>query len=137
MDFPKRGEIYLVNFDPTIGHETKKVRPALIISNNINNEYSPVITVIPLSSNVTRVYPFEVFVPSDIGLEKDSKIMVNQIMTVDKERVGKKLSPIPREIIKKVEGAIKLHFDMEEAGEIEENQDTWDTAGPGETGDET
>ena len=50
MVYPKKGEIYLVNFDPTIGHEVKKKRPALIISNNIHNQYSPLITVAPLSS---------------------------------------------------------------------------------------
>ena len=137
MDFPRRGEIYLVNFAPTIGHETKKVRPALIISNNINNEYSPVITVIPLSSNVKRVYPFEVFVPANTGFEKDSKIMANQIRTVDKERLGKKLSAVSGEIIDEVEAAIKLHLDMEETGKIEETEETKDIEEPGETGDET
>jgi mRNA interferase MazF len=139
MDFPRRGEIYLVNFDPTIGHETKKARPALIITNDINNEYSPVVTVIPLSGNVKRVYPFEVFLPSGSGLEKDSKIMVNQIRTVDKKRIGKKLSTVSvsREIIKEVETAMKLHFDMEETGEIEENEKTEDTEEAEETEDET
>jgi mRNA interferase MazF len=137
MDFPKRSEIYMVNFDPTIGHEVKKARPALIITNNINNEYSPVITVIPLSGNVKRVYPFEVFVPAKTGLEKDSKIMVNQIRTVDKKRLGKKLSTVTGEIIKKVEAAIKLHFDMEETGEIEETEETEDTDEPGEKENET
>ncbi|MCP5106034.1 MAG: type II toxin-antitoxin system PemK/MazF family toxin [bacterium] len=57
MGFPKRGEIYLVNFDPTIGHEVKKARPAVVITNNINNEYSPVLTVIPLSGNVKKGRP--------------------------------------------------------------------------------
>ena len=115
MEFPKRGDIYLVNFDPTVGHEVKKSRPAVIITNDINNEYSPVLTVIPLSSNITRVYPFEVLVPadSDRGLNKESKIMVNQIRTVDKKRLIKKLSTVSREIIRKVEAAIRLHFDME------------------------
>ncbi len=57
MAYPKRGKIYLVNFDPTIGHEVKKKRPALIISNNIHNQYSPLVTVAPLSSNASKVYP--------------------------------------------------------------------------------
>ena len=66
MDFPRCGEIYPVNFDPTIGHETKKARPALIITNDINNEYSPVVTVIPLSGNViyelTKDFPkYEIY----------------------------------------------------------------------------
>ncbi len=113
MAYPKRGDIYLVNFDPTIGHEVKKSRPAVIITNNINNEYSPVLTVIPLSSNTTRVYPFDVVIPVGNGVDYESKIMVNQIRTVDKKRLFKKLSSVPPEIIKKVEAAIRLHFDME------------------------
>lgn len=98
---------------PTIGHEIKKSRPALVITNNINNEYSSVLTVIPLSSNTSKIYPFEVLLPSGNGLEKDSKIMVNQIRTIDKIRLIKKLSTVSRGILKKVESAIKLHFDME------------------------
>ena len=113
MGFPERGEVYLVNFDPTIGHEVKKARPAVVITNNINNEYSPVLTVIPLSGNIKKVYPFDVFVSAGGGLDKDSKIMVNQIRTVDKKRLLKKLSMVSGEIIKKIEAAIRLHFDME------------------------
>lgn len=113
MDFPRRGDIYLVNFDPTIGHEVKKSRPALIITNDINNEYSPVLTVIPLSSNISKVYPFDVLLPIGKGLDKGSKIMVNQIRTVDKTRLLKKLSTVSRDILRKVESAIRLHFDME------------------------
>lgn len=63
MGYPKKGEIYLVNFDPTIGSEVKKKRPALILSNDIHNQYSPLVTVAPLSSNTNKVYPFEVYVP--------------------------------------------------------------------------
>ncbi len=55
MGYPKKGEIYLVNFDPTVGHEAKKKRPALILSNNIHNQYSPLVTVAPLSSNINKV----------------------------------------------------------------------------------
>ena len=77
MEYPKKGEIYLVNFDPTIGHEVKKKRPALIISNDIHNQYSPLVTVAPLSSNVDRVFPFEVYIPKGIAnLDKDSKVMI-------------------------------------------------------------
>lgn len=57
MAYPKKGEIYLVNFDPTIGHEVKKKRPAVIISNDIHNQFSPLVTVAPLSSNINKVYP--------------------------------------------------------------------------------
>jgi len=55
MGYPKKGEIYLVNFDPTIGHEVKKKRSARILSNNIHNQYSPLVTVAPLSSNTNKI----------------------------------------------------------------------------------
>ncbi len=113
MDFPKRGEIYLVNFDPTVGAEVKKARPAVIITNNLNNMHSPVLTVIPLSSNVKRIFPFEVFMSAQEGLDKDSKILVNQIRTVDKKRLIKKLTFTSPSILKKIEKAIKLHFGMD------------------------
>ncbi len=113
MEYPERGAIYLVNFDQTIGHDVNKARPAVIITNNINNEYSPVLTVIPLSSNTTRVYPFEVVLPAGNGLENESKIMVNQIRTVHKKRLIKKMATVSDDIMKKIEAAIRLHFDME------------------------
>jgi mRNA interferase MazF len=113
MEYPERGAIYLINFDPTIGPEVKKSRPAVIITNNINNEYSPVLTVIPLSSNTTRVYPFEVVLPAGNGLDNESKMMVNQIRTVDKKRLIKKMSTVSDDIMKKIEATIRLHFDME------------------------
>jgi len=113
MEYPKKGDIYLVNFDPTIGHEVKKSRPAVVITNDINNEYSQILTVIPLSSNTTRVYPFEVLIPAGKWVDTESKVMVNQIRSIDKKRLIKKLSSVPSEVIKKIEAAIRLHFDME------------------------
>ncbi|WP_203249632.1 MULTISPECIES: type II toxin-antitoxin system PemK/MazF family toxin [Cysteiniphilum] len=70
----KRGEIYFMNLDPTVGQEIRKTRPVVIVSNNANNKVSATITVIPITSNVTKVYPFEVFIAtSESGLTKDSK----------------------------------------------------------------
>jgi mRNA interferase MazF len=60
----RRGEIFLVNFDPTIGSEAKKTRPAVVVSNDINNAHSPIVSISPITSNVTRVYSFEVEVPA-------------------------------------------------------------------------
>jgi len=57
--FPKRGEIYWVNLDPTIGSETKKTRPAVIISNDIGNETSKIVILAPITSKVKNIYPFE------------------------------------------------------------------------------
>jgi mRNA-degrading endonuclease toxin of MazEF toxin-antitoxin module len=64
----RRGEIFLVNFDPTIGSEAKKTRPAVVVSNDINNAHSPIVSISPITSNVTRVYSFEVEVPSGTAL---------------------------------------------------------------------
>ena len=74
MEFPQRGEIWLVSLDPTLGTEIGKTRPAVIISNNRNNEYARTITVIPITSNTKSIYPFDYMIfKEDSGLNKDSK----------------------------------------------------------------
>ena len=112
MGYPKKGEIYLVNFDPTIGHEAKKKRPALIISNNIHNQYSPLVTVAPLSSNITKVYPFEVYVSKELtGLNENSKIMIIQLRSVDQKRLINKIGNIEdNKIINQINKVISEHF---------------------------
>ncbi len=79
MNFPQRGEIYWVNLDPTIGTEIDKTRPALIISNDIGNQYSDRVIVAPTTSqNIGRVYPFEVLIPrGEAGLTQDSKALLD------------------------------------------------------------
>jgi mRNA interferase MazF len=110
----KRGEVFLVNFDPTVGAEAKKTRPALIVSNDINNQHSPIISISPITSNVTKVYSFEVEVPSGIGgLRTRSKVMVNQTRAVDKIRLIKRLGHLPGKIMLEVNRALKLHYDLE------------------------
>ena len=112
MGYPKKGEIYLVNFDPTIGHEAKEKRPALIISNNIHNQYSPLVTVAPLSSNITKVYPFEVYVSKkSTGLNENSKIMIIQLRSVDQKRLINKIGNIEdNKIINQINKVISEHF---------------------------
>jgi len=74
-----RGGVYLVDLSPVIGSEIGKKRPAVVVSNDINNACADTVTVLPITSNVERIYPFEVFVPKGKGgLEKDSKVKVNQ-----------------------------------------------------------
>jgi len=114
MAYPKRGEIYLLNFDPTTGHEVKKKRPTLIISNDIHNQYSPSVTVAPLSSNVNKVYSFEVYAPKRTGgLNDNSKIMIIQLRSIDKKRLLNKIEAIEdKEILNKVNRIIREHFDL-------------------------
>ena len=108
-DFPKRGEIYWVNLDPSIGSETQKTRPALIVSNDIGNENSHVVIVAPITSKIKNVYPFEVEVTVDNRL---GKIMLNQCRAIDKSRLITKISSVDSEAMKSVEEAIKIVFGL-------------------------
>ena len=110
----KRQDVFLVNFDPTVGAEAKKTRPALVVSNNINNSHSPIVSISPITSNVTRVYSFEVEVSAGIGgLKARSKVMVNQTRAVDKVRLIKRLGNLPDKIMEEIDNALKLHFGLE------------------------
>ncbi len=107
----RRGDVFLVNFDPTVGAEAKKTHPGLVVSNDINNTHSPIISIAPITSNVTRVYSFEVEVPAGTGgLVSRSKIMVNQTRAADKARLLEKLGHLADEVMKDVNRALLLHF---------------------------
>lgn len=109
-----RGDIFLVNFDPTIGAEAKKTRPAVVVSNDINNAHSPIVSIAPITSNITKIYSFEVEIPRTVGgLKSRSKVMVNQTRAVDKIRLIKKLSHLPEQITADINEALKLHYDLE------------------------
>jgi len=104
-----RGNVYWVNLDPAIGTETKKKRPGLIISSNIGNINSSRIIIAPLTSNVKKVYPFEVLLRN---ANKPGKVMLDQIRTVDKKRLAGFLFSISNDEMLKVDQAIKLVLDL-------------------------
>ena len=110
----KRGELYLAGLDPVIGKEISKTRPVLILSNNKSNEFSGTVTILPITSkNIDKTYPFEVFLKKGSGnLPKNSKIKADQIRTVDKSRMIKRIGVLEEENIKEVEQAIKIHLDL-------------------------
>ena len=111
---PKRSEVWLVNFDPTIGAEINKTRPALIIQNDISNTYSPVTIVAAITSAKAgdKIYPTEVFVKAKAGgLANDSLVLLNQIRTIDKQRLVKKLGTLPTSTMKSVTTAIEISLD--------------------------
>ena len=111
MEFPQRGEIWLVSLEPIIGHEIGKTRPALVISNDRNNQYAETVTVLPITSKTEKLYPFETFLPKkNTNLPLDSKIKSNQIRTIDKKRLIKLLGKIPEEKIKEVEQSLLVHL---------------------------
>lgn len=90
----KRGDIWWINFDPSRGSEIQKTRPAVIVSNDIANQYSNRVQVIPATSTTKKLYPPECFI---MVKGKRSKVMADQIMTVSKERFGKKIGHITPE----------------------------------------
>ncbi|HXH70483.1 MAG TPA: type II toxin-antitoxin system PemK/MazF family toxin [Pyrinomonadaceae bacterium] len=114
INLPARGEIYLVNFDPTLGSEIKKTRPALIIQNDVANEHSPITIVAAIISKYDdTLYPTEVLiVAGEGGLKQDSVILLNQIRSIDRQRLAKKLGKVENATIKKVDSAIKISLGL-------------------------
>ena len=108
----KRGEIYYVNLDPTIGSEIKKKRPVIIISNNASNKASTTLTILPITSKVTDVYPFEVELSAtDSGLPRHSKIQCHQIRTISKLRINTScIGSVDKKIFEKIKNALALHL---------------------------
>ena len=103
--FPKRGEIYWISLDPTVGTEVNKTRPGLILSNNLANENSGRVIIGPITSSVRIIYPFETQIKMPSSL---SKVMLDQIRSVDKSRLGKKICTITFEEMQEVERALKI-----------------------------
>ena len=113
IDSPRRGEIWLVRLDPTVGSEIKKNRPALIISNNIANKYSDLITALPITKKGSKVFPHEAGLPDDtLGLVKPSKVKCNQVRSIDKQRLLKLMGHVDHESLIAAEDALKLHLGL-------------------------
>lgn len=111
----RRGEIYLVKLDPTVGKEIQKTRPALIIQNDVGNDHSPLTIVAPITSIKTgaKKYPIDVWVtPKESGLSKQSKVCLNQIRTIDKQRLIKKIGALTSRKMAEVDQAIQISLDL-------------------------
>ncbi|MBF0395168.1 MAG: type II toxin-antitoxin system PemK/MazF family toxin [Desulfobacterales bacterium] len=115
-DIPKRGEIFLVNFDPTIGTEIKKTRPALILQNDISNEYSPITIVAAITTQFDEtLYPTEILIhPPEGGLKNDSVVLLNQVRSIDKQRLIKRLDLLKANTMKKIDFALQISFGLVE-----------------------
>jgi len=111
----RRGEIYLVNLDPIVGREIGKTRPALIIQNDVGNQYSPVTIVAPVTSQeASKKYLTDVWVtPEESGLDKKSRVLLNQIKTVDKSRVYKQIGKLSSDKMQEVDQAIRISLALE------------------------
>ncbi len=112
--FPKRGEIYLVNFDPTIGSEIQKTRPALILQNDISNQYSLITIVAAITSQFdSETYPTEVLInPPEGGLNVTSVVLLNQIRSIDKQRLVKRMGIVSDHLMGYVDNAIQISLGL-------------------------
>ncbi len=110
----KRGDIFLANLEPIVGREQGGIRPVLVIQNDIGNKYSPVVIIATITSQISKEYPTNVFLSKkDSKLDKDSMALLNQIRTIDKKRIMKKISSLDEEIMRKVDLALKVSLGMD------------------------
>ena len=112
----RRGEIFLVNLDPVKCGEANKQRPAVVVSNdgaNTSAERSGqgIITVVPVTSNITRVYPFQVLLPAELtGLLADSKAQAEQVRSISINRLGAVIGEVPHDLMEELDEALRLHL---------------------------
>jgi mRNA interferase MazF len=112
----RRGEVRLVDLDPSRGSESDKRRPAVIVSNdgaNITAERlgRGVVTIVPVTSNVRSVHPFQVFLEAtSTGLDRDSKAQAEQVRSVDVERIGACIAVLDRHLVNELDEALRLHL---------------------------
>jgi mRNA interferase MazF len=114
VDYPRRGDIYLVSLDPTIGAGIKKTRPALVIQNDIGNRHSPITIVAAITSKFDEPpYPTEVLMePAESGLLLRSVVVLNQIRSVDRQRLGKRVGHAGPETMDRVDQAIQISLGL-------------------------
>ena len=113
--YPQRGEIYLTALDPAVGHEIRKTRPALVIQNDISNQYGQTTIVAAITSKVnTPPYPNEVLIqPSAAsGLQLASTVRLDQVRTVDRQRLVTRLGMVDAGTMAKVDEAIKISLGL-------------------------
>jgi mRNA interferase MazF len=114
----RRGEVRLVDLEPTRGTEANKRRPAVVVSNDRANAAADrlgrgVVTVVPVTSNTARVFPFQTLLPAaDTGLRTDSKAQAEQVRSVAVERVGPIVGRVPAPIMARLDDALRLQLQL-------------------------
>ncbi len=110
----KKGDIYYADLSPVIGSEQGGVRPVLIVQNDIGNRYSPTVIIAAITSQINKAkLPTHVEIKSDdYGLSKDSVLLLEQIRTIDKRRLGEKIGHVKEDIIEKVNDALRISLGL-------------------------
>lgn len=114
----RRGEICLVDLEPARGAEANKQRPAVIVSNDGANSTAQrlgrgVVTVVPVTSSIDRVYPFQVLLPADTtGMSSDSKAQAEQVRSIAVERIGPRIGTLTDELQASLDEALRLHLGL-------------------------
>lgn len=110
----KRGDLYLAALDLVVGREISKTRPVAVISNDKNNAFSATVTILPvIASQPQTIYPFEVFLPQgQANLPKNSKIKADQIRTLDKSRLVKRIGTLEKTYLDAMDQAVKIHLEL-------------------------
>lgn len=110
----RRGDIWLVNLDPTIGHEIRKTRPAIIVQNDIGNEYSPTTIVAPLTTKgLEKTYPIQVTLDEkNSNLKRPAKALLDQVRAIDKRRLIKKQGSVSKTAMSKVDEALRISLGL-------------------------
>jgi len=114
----RRGEVRLVDLDPVLGSEAGNRQPAILVSNDSANAAAErlrrgVLTVVPITRNVSRIYPFQVLLPAGAaGLRVDSKAQADQVRSIAVERLGSVLGRIPTDTMAELEDALRLHLGL-------------------------
>ncbi len=107
----RRGDIILADFDPSQKHEVAAQRPAVVVTNNIANNVAPVIVVIPLTTNLERLYPHELLLPVNrTGLEHESKAQVHLLRHISKLRVKKVLGHVSEDLMQQLDIRLREHL---------------------------
>lgn len=109
----RRGDVFVANLDPTIGVEIKKKRPVVVVSNDTINQFSRLVIVVPLTTNISRLSPSHVLMPKgEGGLGQDSKALTEQIRAMDKLRLTTRIGTLSARFLHLIEQAIRNSLDM-------------------------
>ena len=109
---PRRGDIWLVSLDPTVGHEIQKTRPAVVVTNDIYNRHNWVVLVVPLTSNPTAEYDQVLVQPPEGGLAHASVTLPDQMRAVDRSRLVQRLGRLKPETMRRVDRSLKVILDL-------------------------